>query len=415
MPRSLRLLLIVVFLVVLSSVSVVFAQDPVQLTFWNYWDGNNGEAIQTLVDQFNSEHPDIQVENIFYGWGELLPRLQTAIAGGESPDIAAVDMAWMPLLANSGKVLALDEHIAAAGLDTSDFFPALLSVNRYNDQLFGLPVSTNNLELFINRDLFTAAGLDPDTPPTTWDELAAAAQACADPANGVTGMELYTQPGEGLTWQFQVYLWQSGGEFLNADNTAAAFNSDAGLQALDYWKSLIDSGASTLSPWGLFEQGKACMRMDGSWMVSILGDQAAFDFSTAAMPIPEGGSPATNMGGEHLAIFGDDPSRQDAAFTFINWLTSPEVQVQWDEATGFMPVRASVASNPDYTTWLQETEPRLLPFAENQQYAINRPPVQVYAELSDVFSAYLERALYGQISTQDALANAEVAVNALLR
>ncbi|MFN8378956.1 MAG: hypothetical protein U0452_09815 [Anaerolineae bacterium] len=60
-----------------------------------------------------------------------------------------------------------------------------------------------------------------------------------------------------------------------------------------------------------------------------------------------------------------------------------------------MPVRASVASNPDYDVAAGD-EPRLLPFAENQQYAINRPPVQVYAELSDVFSAYLERALYGR-------------------
>lgn len=415
MVRSRLLLLLVGLVLVLSSASLALAQDPVHLTFWNYWDGNNGEAVQALVDQFNAEHPEIQVENIFYGWGELLPRLQTAAAGGESPDIAAVDMAWMPLLANSGKVLALDSHLAAAGVDTSDFYPALLNVNRYGDQLFGLPVSTNNLELFINRDLFTAAGLDADAPPTTWDELATAALACADPANGVTGMELFTQPGEGLTWQFQVYLWQSGGAFLTADNTAAAFNTEAGAQALSYWKSLIDSGASTLSPWGLFEQGKACMRMDGSWMVSILGDQTVFDFTTAVMPVPEGGQPATNMGGEHLVIFGDDPARQDAAFTFVEWLTSPDVQVAWDMATAFMPVRASVAENADYVAWLNETEPRLIPFASSQQYAVNRPSVQVYPELSDVFSAYLERALYGQTSVEDALASAEVAVNALLR
>ncbi len=415
MSRAVRFLL-VVFLITGFGTLSVFAQEPVQLTFWNYWDGNNGEAIQSLIDQFNSEHPDIQVENVFYGWGELLPRLQTAAAGGESPDVAAVDMAWMPMLANSGKVAALDSLIEAAGIDLSDFYPSLLAVNTYNDQLFGLPVSTNNLELLINNDLFAAAGLDPAVPPTTWDELQEAALACADPDNGVVGMELYTQPGEGLTWQFQVYLWQSGGEFLTADNTASAFNSDAGLQALNYWKSLIDSGASSLAPWGLFEQGKACMRMDGSWMVSILGEQAPFEFSTAVMPIPEGGQPATNMGGEHMVIFNsDDSARQEAAFTFMSWLTSSEVQVAWDQATAFMPVRASVAENADYQAWLQETEPRLIPYAESQQYAINRPSVAVYPELSDVFSSFLERALYGQITPEEALANAQVAADALLR
>ena len=416
MRRALSLLLSLCFVVFLFSAVAVSAQEPIQLTFWNYWDGNNGEAIQGLVDQFNAEHPDIQVENVFFGWGELLPRLQTAAAGGASPDIAAVDMAWMPLLANSGKALALDSRIEAAGVDLEDFYPALLNVNRYNDQLFGLPVSTNNLELFINHDLFTAVGLDPAAPPTTWDELAAAAEACADADHGVVGMELYTQPGEGLTWQYQVYLWQSGGAFLTEDNTAAAFNSEAGVQALNYWKSLIDSGASALVPWGLFEQGKACMRMDGSWMVSGLAEQAPFEWSTAQMPIPEGGQPATNMGGEHLVIFDSgDEARADAAFTFMQWLTSADVQVTWDQQTAFMPIRASVAENADYQAWISETEPRLQAFADSQQYAINRPSVAVYAELSDVFSANLERALYGQISAEEALESAEVAVNALLR
>lgn len=407
---SLLLVLVVV------SVASVSAQEPVELTFWNYWDGNNGEAIQALVDQFNAEHPDIRVENVFFGWGELLPRLQTAAAGGDAPDIAAVDMAWMPLLANSGKVLALDSRIEAAEVDLEDFYPALLNVNRYNDQLFGLPVSTNNLELFINHDLFTAAGLDPAVALATWDDLAAAAETCADASQGIVGMELYTQPGEGLTWQYQVYLWQAGGAFLNEDNTAAAFNSEAGVQALNYWKSLIDSGASALVPWGLFEQGKACMRMDGSWMVSGLAEQAPFEWSTAQMPIPADGQPATNMGGEHLVIFdkGDD-AHADAAFTFVEWLTSADVQVEWDKQTAFMPIRASVAENADYQAWLSETEPRLQPFADSQQYAINRPSVAVYAELSDVFSANVERALYGLVTAEEALESAEVAVNALLR
>ena len=321
----------------------------------------------------------------------------------------------MPLLANSGKVAALDAYIESAGVDLADFYPALLNVNRYNDQLFGLPVSTNNLELFINNDLFIAAGLDPAAPPTTWDELTAAAQACANPDQGVVGMELFTQPGEGLTWQFQVYLWQSGGEFLNADNTAAAFNTPAGLQAVNYWKSLIDSGASSLSPWGLFDQGKACMRMDGSWMVSGLASQSAFTFSVASMPIPADGKPATNMGGEHIAIFSSDEATQQAAFTFVEWLTSTATQAVWDQKTAFMPVRASVAADAGFQTWLKDTEPRLIPFVENQQYAINRPSVQVYPELSDVFSGFIEKALYGQITPEDALAGAETAVNALLR
>lgn len=399
----------------LAASPAATAQEQLQLTFWNYWDGNNGEAVQALIDRYNEEHPEVYIENTFIGWGELLPKLQIAIAGGATPDMAAADMAWMPLLANSGNLLPLSDMIAASTEPMDDFYPALVDVNTYDGVQFGLPVSTNNLELFINTDLFEAAGLDSATPPTTWDELKDAAVACANPDEGIVGMELFTQPGEGLTWQFQVYLWQAGGEFLTEDLSAAAFNSEAGIAALEYWLDLIDSGAYSLSSWGLFGQGQSCMVMDGTWMVGIWADTAPFEWTTAPMPYAADGGPATNMGGEHMFIMADDEARQQAAWDFMVWFTSAEVQKEWDMLTGFMPVRDAVASDEAYQTWIQETEPRLQPFVNMQQYAHNRPPVEVYPELSDVFSGMLEQALYGQMSAEEALAAAEVAVNALLR
>ncbi len=391
------------------------AQEPVKLTFWNYWDGKNGETIQALVDRYNAEHPDVEIENVFVGWNELLPKLQLAVAGGDRPDLAAADMVWMPYLAKSGALVPLDGFIAASEIAIDDFYPALLNVNTYDDQMYGLPVSTNNLELFINTDLVAAAGLDPAAPPTTWAELMDYATQCANPDEGIVGMELYTQTGEGLTWQYQVYLWQAGGDFLSEDLSQAAFNSDAGLRALQYWLDLIDAGAYAISDWGLFGQGQACMVMDGSWMVGIWADTAPFEWTTAKMPYPEDGEPATNMGGEHIFIMSNDEARQQAAWDFIQWVTSAEVQLEWDMETGFMPIRDSVATNPDFQTWIEENEPRLMPFVEMQQYAHNRPPVEQYSELSDVFSAMIERAIYGQMSPQEALDAAAAAVNSLLR
>mgnify|MGYP005835631217 CR=1 FL=1 len=421
MKRIFLVLAVIVVLVTTPALrlsdteGVASAQEPIKLTFWNYWDGKNGETIQALVDRYNEEHPDVEIQNVFVGWGELLPKLQLAVAGGDKPDLAAADMVWMPYLAKSGALIPLNTFIETSGVAIDDFYPALLNVNTYDDQVYGLPVSTNNLELFINTDRFAAAGLDPDTPPTTWAELKDYAVQCAKPDEGVVGIELYTQPGEGLTWQFQVYLWQAGGDFLTEDLTQAAFNSEAGLQALQFWLDLIDSGAYTISDWGLFGQGQACMVMDGSWMVGIWAETAPFEWTTAKMPYPEDGEPATNMGGEHIFIMSDDEARQQAAWDFINWFTSPEIQLEWDMETGFMPVRDSVATNADYQAWIQENEPRLMPFVEMQQYAHNRPPVEQYSELSDVFSAMLERAIYGQMSPEEALSAAEAAVNSLLR
>jgi len=383
------------------------------LTFWHYWDGLNGEVITELADRYSTE-TGVAVEPAFFGYGDLLTKLQTSAGGGEKPDLAVADLVWMPALARSGTVVALDDFIAASDVDADDFYPELLDINRYDGGLYGLPVSTNNLELFYNKELFEAAGLDPEAPPTNWDELSEAAGACADPSAGRTGMELFTEPGEGLTWQFQVYLWQAGGEFLNEDLTAAAFNSPEGEAALQYWIDLIDSGGSGVAPWGQFGQGAACMVMDGSWMVGIWSAEPPFEFGTASMPYPADGTMATNMGGEQGFVMAEDPAAQQAAFDFLAWLTSPEIQVEWDQRTGFMPVRASVAEDPAYLEHIETTEPRYLPFVENQQFARSRPAVPEYSELSDVFSRELEAALLGEATAAEALAAAETAVNSIL-
>ncbi len=398
-----------------TSTAVEASTEPIELTFWNYWDGKNGEVIQSLVDQYNQEHPEVVIENVFVGWGDLLPKLQAAAAGGDLPDIAAADLVWMPKLTRSGSLVPLDDYIGAAGLDLTDFYPELLEVGRYEESVFSLPVSTNNLELFYNKELFAAAGLDPDKPPTTWEELRAMAAQCTDQSTGVYGMELFTEPGEGLTWQLQVYLWQAGGDFLNEDLTAAAFNSPAGEQAVGFWTDLLyEDESALLAPWGQFGQGKACMVMDGSWMVGIWGADPPFDFGTAPMPYPADGRPATNMGGEQIFLFQTDPERQQAAFDFIVWLTSTDVQVEWAQETGFMPVRETVASSSEYLSHVRENEPRALPFVESQQYARSRPAVPNYPEISDAFSREIERALLGEVEIDAALAAAEQAVNDLL-
>lgn len=388
----------------------------ITITFWNYWDGRNGEVMEELADRYADENPGVTVENVFIGWGDLLPKLQAAVSGGEAPNVAALDLVWMPQIARSGRIAALDTYVDETGTDISDIYPEVLAVDQHDSALYGLPLSTNNLELFINRDLFTAAGLDPDAPPTNWDELRDTAAACANPDEGVSGMELYTEPGEGLTWQFQVYLWQAGGEFLTDDLSAAAFNSPEGERALQFLVDLLHTDESaTLAPWGQFGQGAACMVMDGSWMVGGMAADEPFDFGTAAMPYPTDGQPATNMGGEHAVVFAnDDVATEQAAFDFVAWLASPEIQEEWDLQTGFMPIRSAVAESPTYLEAIETEEPRLLPFVENQQYARSRPAIGNYAEVSDAFSRELELAFLGEVEPADALAGAETAVNALL-
>jgi len=391
---------------------------PVTLQFWNYWDGENGKALSTLVAQFNKSHRGIIVKPVTFPWGDLLPKIQSAIAAGTTPALAATDIAWMANLHQSGKLLDLGAALGGKKKSikkvTGDIYPQLLTYSMYKGKLQSLPASTNNLALFYNKDLFRRAGLNPNNPPQTWAEMRADALKISQLGGGIQGMEIYTQPGEGLTWQFQPYLWQTGAGFLNKSNTAPTFNSDAGRKALQFLVDLINVDKSaTAGQWGAFDKGAAGMRIDGSWMVSGYRQNAPFEFGTAMLPSPDGVSRATNMGGEQIMAFKGNKARNAAAATFIKWFTSTSVQAKWDVATNFMPTRASVASS---TTMLRHlvNEPALNAFVNQQKYAQARPAIAQYPAVSDAFSKALEPAFYGTTSVADALAAADAAVRKAL-
>jgi multiple sugar transport system substrate-binding protein len=343
--------------------------------------------------------------------------MQAAAQGGGDalPAVAAGDIAWTAALHRSGRLVNLGPAAKKAKVNLKDFYPEILKYSYYGAKLQALPVSTNNLALFYNKDLFQKAGLDPNKPPKTWDDLRAAAKKIAALGNGVQGFEIYTQPGEGLTWQLQPYIWQAGGDFLNKTNTAAAFNNAAGQKALGFLVGLIQTDHVTeAGQWGAFDKGQAGMRVDGSWMINSYAHQVPFAVGAAMIPMPADGKRATNMGGEQIFVFNSaSKAERAAASTFAIWLASTPVQVQWDQLTSFMPTRTSVADSSTIKAWVKKT-PQLAAFVKQQQYAHARPPIPQYPAASDAFSKAIEPAFYGKVSVAQALANAARDVNAAL-
>ncbi|MBC7344643.1 MAG: ABC transporter substrate-binding protein, partial [Clostridia bacterium] len=386
-----------------------------KITFWHYWDGANLQALQSLIKQYEEAHPGITIEAVFVPGVELLTKLQTAIISGKTPTIAIADLIAMPTLVRSGALIPLDEYIEQTDIDMNDFFEGPLAYGSYEGRFYSLPVSASNLGLFWNKNLFKAAGLDPERPPRTWEELVEFGRIIKE-KTGKWGYELYTAGGEGTTWQWQVFLWSAGGEFLSEDLSAPAFNSEAGVRALQFWVDLIHTyQISPLAPWGLFGRGEAAMVMDGSWMTQFFPMQVNFELGAAPFPYPADGEPATNMGGEQIFIFKGDPDLQQVAWDFITWFTGTEIQVQWDRLTGFMPIRRSVAQDPAYIAWVKNARPLLLPFVESMQYARPRPPVPEYPRISDIVANYIQEALYGRMTPADALDKAAAEVAQLLR
>jgi multiple sugar transport system substrate-binding protein len=388
--------------------------SAVEVNVWHYWDGTNADTFQAMAEEYNASHEGVNIKTSNVPNADFLTKLRASATSNSLPDIAIGDLVWVPQINELGSLVDLGPLLPAEVL--SDINPALTSFGTIDGKQVSVPVSANNLGFMYNRTLFEEAGLDPDSPPTTWEELLEDGKAILE-ATGKPGYDLFTQAGdngEGLTWNFQVNLWQAGGEFLTEDNSAAAFNTPAGKKALDYWLELITSGVSPYAKWGEFEKGEGGSAQEGSWMVGIWAPDPPFEFDVAKVPHPADGVAATNLGGEQAMVFDNSDAEAKAAADFLAWFLEPEQVTSWSEATGMLPVTNSVATGDEYLTWVDENQPRLRPYVEQMADAHARPNTPLYPAISFAFAQQLEKAFAGEVSAQEALDAAEEAVNAVI-
>ena len=384
---------------------------PAQITIWHYWDGANADTFDAMVKEYATAHPETTITTSMVPNADFLTKLRASATSNTLPDIAIGDLVWVPQINQIGTLADLKGLLPSDVI--SDINPALTSFGTIDGKQVSVPVSANNLAYMYNKTLFKQAGLDPEKPPTTWEELMTDAKQIKE-KTGKPGYDLFTQAGdngEGLTWNFQVNLWQAGGEFLNSDNTAAAFNTPQGKKALQFWVDLITSGASPYGKWGEFEKGQGGSAQEGSWMVGIWAPDPPFDFGVAKAPYPSDGKPATNLGGEQAMVFNNSDANAKAAADFLAWFLAPEQVTKWSQTTGMLPVTNSVATSSAYLDWVKSTEPRLLPYVEQMADAHARPNTPLYPKISLAFAQQLEKAFAGDASVDEALAAAEKAVN----
>ncbi len=158
----------------LLVIGVASAQEPTELKFF-YPIGVAGplkQAIDGYVAEFNSTHDDIQVQPVFTGnYTENMSRAQAAIASGQPPDMAILLSTDLYTLVDMDGVIPLDDYIGSdEGLDIDDFFDAFMSNSTSGGKVWGIPWQRSTPILYYNKDAFAEVGLDPETPPATWEE-----------------------------------------------------------------------------------------------------------------------------------------------------------------------------------------------------------------------------------------------------
>jgi multiple sugar transport system substrate-binding protein len=322
----------------------------VEIVVWNPFTGPDGGFFTQIVDQFNSETPNVQVTVETQPGAEYIQRLEAAAAANQLPNVIAAGYDALPLLTENGIVTPIDDLATQAGLDASDFPEAIWNAGQWKDQRVGVPIDTHTMNFYYNKKLFTDAGLDPESPPATMEEFEAAIKAIQDNTDADGYQMVASGPGANFLVgiQFAALFYQGGGEWTNADYSEATFNSEAGVQAATYLAHLVnDLGVPKVesdAEINAFQQGRNGMVFSGIWETTRYKDALGDDLGVA--PIPAIFGDGTWGGSHNLAVTAaSEGDVRQGAYYFIDWFSRHSLD--WG-AAGQIPARNEVRDSDEF-------------------------------------------------------------------
>jgi multiple sugar transport system substrate-binding protein len=372
--------------------------------WWDYFNSlGQIAAVTKLIARFKAENPGVEIDRRSIPFADLQRSILQGAGAGLLPDLAIVDNVSNQALAATGILADLTDHIEAWG-QKSNYFPGPWSSTQYKHRIYGIPNNSNCIVLYYNGPMLERAGI---APPTTWEELRAAAKALT--RSDVRGLALSAIKTEEGTFHFLPFLWQAGGDLDSLDG-------EAGIAALDYVGTLVKDGSLSRSALGWtqadiesqFESGNVAMQINGPWQIPSLHKNAAsLDWRVA--PLPARKKPATCLGGENWVIF--RTSRHlDLAWRLLEFSQREENLVQFLCDAGQLPQRRDIVS---VGPWMKD--PVLKVFVESLPYAGARAYGPRYPQMSEAIGRALQMVLSGRNSAQDTARELARIVNPLLR
>ena len=390
-----------------ASSSEAPAVEPVTVSYMNFSaNGGHEEDLQAIADAFTKANPEISVKIETIPYADYFTKLQTAVAGGTAGDAFELNYENFVTYAANGALGELSD------VDGSLYKTSLLDAFKRDGKQYGLPESFSNVVLFYNADLFKAAGVEPPTANWTWADEQAAAEKLTDKAKGVWGDY---QP---VTFhEFYKAVAQAGGSFLSEDSTKATFNSPEGIKAAKWlvgkqgtsMPTAADGAGTPDFDSNLFKTGKLAMWHTGIWMFDGMAE-APFAWDIAVEP---GDATKASAMFTNSAVVNAKSANAEAAQKWITFLTSSDEMVAKRLETAWeLP---PVADESLLSAYLTKGKPaNRQAVLDSLEKTVLPPVIESQQEMQDIVGQELSAAADGHKTVEQALADAETKVNALL-
>jgi multiple sugar transport system substrate-binding protein len=407
--KKLMALVLCVALLVCTVSTVAGAEATTKLTL-ALWDDSQVSGIQMMVDKFMQDNPDITVEIQCTPWAQYWTSLEAAAMGGTLADVVMMHPEKVTAYAEGGMIASLDDLAASGAIDMTQFPQNIVKDFTVDGVKYGVPKDYSTFGLWYNKDLFDAAGLAYPTAEWTWDDLYNAAVKLTDKDAGVYGFIARYDTNDGAYH----FIWQNGGDIINADQTASGFDDPATIGAIEYMVKFIQEGLSPTAAdlantdaSSLFLSGKAAMQIAGSWMCSTYA--AASDMHLDVAELPTGKQRACLCGGMGWVLSAAD-TQNEAAVKLITYLAGEDANIIQAQSGVAIP-----AYNGSQTAWV-ESWPQLnaQAFVNAASYGYSSQYCTTRNDWVNIESKWMVQVFNLEISPEEGCTSAAQEINAVL-
>jgi sn-glycerol 3-phosphate transport system substrate-binding protein len=329
-----------------------------EIEWWHAMGGELGEKVNEIAEGFNASQSDYLLKPVYKGnYTETMTAAIAAFRAGQQPHIVQVfEVGTASMMSAKGAIKPVHELMAESGepFDPKDYLSAVTGYYTDADgNMLSMPFNSSTPVLYYNKDAFAKAGLDPESPPATWPEVEAAArklQAAGYPCGFTTGWQSWVQLENFSAWHNVPFATKANG--FGGVDTELAFNSPLHVKhigTLASWQKekIFDYGGRRSDSAPKFYNQECAMYMNSSASYAgVKANAKDFEFGVGQLPYwPEAGRPQNSIiGGATLWVLGGhDEEAYDGVARFFSYLSSPEVQADWHQFTGYLPITHAAA------------------------------------------------------------------------
>ena len=369
------------------------AQSATEIVYWgSFGPGTvNGDAEAGMVERFNTSQSEVVVNYQFQGsYEETAQKLIAGLAAGDVPDVCLLsDVWWFNFYLNSA-LAPLNDFMEAEGVDPADYVDSLINEGNRDGVQYWMPFARSTPIFYYNTAMLGEVGLT--EAPKTWDEFVAVAPDLVQREGDTVTRSAFAHRSSAsyIAWVFQGVVWQYGGQYSDADFNML-INQSGAVDAGNFFRTSVQDGwASTPSDVDAdFLNGLTAAMIASTGGLTRFINEATFEWNTAFLPEGPAGF-GCPTGGSGMSVMAAS-EKQDAAFKFVAFGSTPENTAWWSLQTGYMPVRKSARENPELVAF-HDANPQARVAVEQLEFTEPQDSARVFVPGGDqIIGGGLER------------------------